>query len=125
MTRQFERLKAAGVQHILNDAALLIERFGLNKGSAIHRVSGKVDIWGAIAVAAGADPRKVQDDILQADNYVPRASVGRAIAAYDLITSAVGSDAATWGDDLEDKAVVVSLLRNLAQQVELAVDLNE
>lgn len=94
------------VAGILRRAALLVTDRGLAKGT-LEDSAGRLDVWGALAVAAGGKPWNLSDPlVLDAEDAVQRLLAQRGHAARSL------SD---WNDDPATQAgTVVAVLYDAA-----------
>jgi hypothetical protein len=114
-----QNLIQMGVPEVLRRAATEIETRGLHQGSAIHKASGAVDVWGAIALACGAKPGEITDHVKDALDYIPSANVGKALTTYDYLGARVGLDASRWGD-IAGEGAVLKALRHLSYETNFA-----
>lgn len=103
---------------VLQAAADILEERGKTIGNAIHPYTGKVDLWGALCLAGGAKPDDLEDDIEEAQRYVPTANLRAVVGSYELVSEFVGREAGEWGDE-EDLDSMVYILRHLGYQVQL------
>ena len=92
------RLADTGASEVLRTAIEVMDSRGWIKGLARNFDTGEVDVLGAIAIAAGAKIKDVDDrpDLLQTS--VPEARRPAAYAAWESLEYVVNGDPVEWQD---------------------------
>lgn len=107
---------------LLDEAANIIRSRGWTQGIAVDPRTKKVDILGAVAIAAGCRESKIFEDgfpLLAA----PLTSRVAALRAWEVLDSQLMEDPLTWNDRQgRSSEEVLSLLRNLSMDLALKSD---
>jgi len=115
-------LAATGAPAVLRKALVVLEQRGWIQGVTRDPSSGRVDLLGAIAIAAGAPIGSVteQPDLLQA--VVPEAMRPAAYVAWEALEWAVDDDPVAWQDQSERTySEVMRAIVRAADRLEIAV----
>ena len=81
---------------MLSCAAAVLSQRGWTRGVTFDPKNGRVDVLGAIAIAAGVKPQSLlSDDVLDA---IPQALLPGAMFAIEAIESQLNCDLAEWND---------------------------
>lgn len=115
-------LAATGAPTVLRKALVVLEQRGWIQGVTRDPSSGRVDLLGAIAIAAGAPIGLVteQPDLLQV--AVPEAMRPAAYVAWEALEWAVDDDPVAWQDKSERTySEVLRAIVRAADRLEIAV----
>jgi hypothetical protein len=111
-----------GAGQLLRDAVVTLRERGWTQGATRQPRSGAVDVLGALAIAAGALIRDVDDRSDLLTTSVPIARRAAALVAWEALTWAVEDDPVHWQDmagrQLDE---VVKALERAALRLEIAV----
>lgn len=109
-----------GAASVLNKAADTLLRRGWVKGVTRDIQSGRLDVLGAIAYAAGAKIKDIGDSHDLLTSAVPRANRAAALIAWEALMWVCEDDPLRWQDchELDD---VLRALRFAATRLEIAV----
>jgi hypothetical protein len=112
----------AGANSVLRRAVEVLVDRGWVQGATRDPRTGRVDVLGAVAIAAGAKIKDVDDrpDLLTTSVPIARRAV--ALAAWEALSWAVDADPMAWQDHNErTRAEVVAALNRAAIRLEIAV----
>jgi hypothetical protein len=114
------RMAGTGAGDVLRHAAMLLIERGWVRGVTRDISTGRVDVLGAIALAAGAKVRDVDDrpDLLL--SAVPMARRAAAAVAWEALEWACGDDPIAW-QDRHDIVDIVTALHAAANRLDIAV----
>jgi hypothetical protein len=107
---------------LLDEAANIIRSRGWTQGIAVDPRTKKVDILGAVSIAAGCRESKIFEDgfpLLTA----PLTNRVAALRAWEVLDSHLMEDPLTWNDrEGRSSEEVLRLLRNLSMDLALKSD---
>ena len=122
-THPWTQAKEAGVNRLLRHAARIISEHGWLQGVTVDRRTGRVDIYGALCLAAKIPSYHITDEPVEdMVRHAPQRQRALLLAAWDLLDGALQEDPVLWNDSpgrtVEE---VVGALENLANLLEIAI----
>lgn len=115
------QLAKTGAAKLLRSAADVMTERGLARGVTRDIGSGKVDMMGALALAAGAKVKDIddRDDLLT--TAVPMANRAAAAVAWEALEWASGGDPLAWQDIAQSEQDVILMFRIAASRLDIAL----
>lgn len=115
------QLAKTGAAQLLRSAADIIKDRHLAKGVTRDIGSGRVDILGAIALAAGAKVKDIDDRPDLLTSSVPPANRAAAAIAWEALEWACGDDPTAWQDRVDNENDVILMFLIAASRLEIAL----
>lgn len=113
-TRQWPKLRDAGVPALLRKAADVIDEHGFTQYTT-YDAAGRVDVIGALRIASGAK-------FGARDSQIPPNTLGVLDSAIAFIESALDENLYVWNDDQgREKEHVAQTLRELADELDATI----
>lgn len=122
-THPWTQAKEAGVSRLLWHAAATLKKRGWLQGMPVDTRSGRVDIYGALCLAAKIPAYRITDDSLEEIiKHAPQKQRALLLAAWELLDGALQEDPVEWNDKPERTAEeVIGALENLANLLEITL----
>lgn len=115
--------KEAGVARLLRHAARFVKDRGWVQGVSHEGRTGRVDIQGALCLAAKISPYHITESpIDEIARHAPQRQRVLLLAAWELLDGALQEDPVEWNDNIAQTAEeVVGVLENMAGLLEIAL----